>query len=221
MAGLEVESPRWCESRRKPSHRHNKLWLKRGPHHDDEEGVAELTYETVDHWINTIPVVLIVTGFVTLPLAVLIHELGHAWAHIRLGGRPTVILAGPYTPIFHHRFKRLDLHWHPIVLGGVCHCRHGDLTVADLRRILNAGPRATVGFGLVCALLAAVVADTGGLPLYIAGAGFLLSIYITLDGLIRHKDEFGDLTDGGKLRILAKVPADLQIPRSQPPPRPR
>jgi hypothetical protein len=108
-----------------------------------------------------------VAAYVLAPLEVLCHELGHAHAALRAGRRPTVRVGRQPAPL-QRRFRHLDLHFNPRLnlsggsLGGTCEWDSRGLTVAQLRRILSAGPHVSATVGVVCGLLAYLLA---GVPL--------------------------------------------------------
>ena len=109
MAALEVEPRGIVRSRGRAKPRATNYGLKCRLHPDEDtfaSGTA--AYETIDHWIDTIGLVLLVTGFVTYPVLVLIHELGHATGCHSPRRQADRVAGGPVIrPSFHHRFKRL------------------------------------------------------------------------------------------------------------------
>jgi hypothetical protein len=179
------------------------------------------TFYAIHSWMDTITLVVLMTAFVLLPLAVLVHELGHAWAVIRLGRLPVVLLGTRRPPIARLHLKRMVICWHPLMDGGLCAYNATGLTVAEARRVINAGPRAMAGFALLCAVLALFFTGTVA---YVLCGGFVASIWATMHSLVHPVYDGGHVTDGGHLRRLAELPPDAPVPRephSQPPPRRR
>ncbi len=119
--------------------------------------------------------VVVVTRFVSVPLLVVVHELGHAAAVARTGQRPVVVI-GRRPPIFVRDFRRFDLLLHPGIAVDYFRIRREDeepadthiarcayssigMTVRQLRSIAKAGPRASLLAGLVLAEVAYLVGE--------------------------------------------------------------
>lgn len=181
-------------------------------------------------WMPTLGVecllVLLVTRFVTVPLLVVVHELGHAAAVARAGHRPVVVI-GRKPPIFMRDFRRFDLLLHPGVAIDYFGIRRDDddeeevedmhiarcayssvgMTVRQLRSISKAGPRASILAGLVLAEVAYLIGDPFSMLFWIVTLGSAFAWYEGITTLIAF--EPGGLpTDGARLEELRGLDGD-------------
>jgi hypothetical protein len=153
---------------------------------------------------------LLASMFVTAPLIVLVHELGHARAVWRVAARPSVVLVGGGPVLFEHRFATMHVRVRALARGGgACGYDARGLTVEQERAITMAGPWATVGLGLLCAMLAALVNDPHSLLYWIPAGGFADSLINSAWNLIPRRLADGRATDGYKLAELRNLDPGL------------
>ena len=165
-------------------------------------------------WIELVTTGLVVV-FVINPLLVLVHEMGHAFAAIRLGRRPDVIV-GKTPPLFEARLPRLDLSFHFLLgsarrriraPGGCCYDRAG-LTVSELRGVASAGPMASIAAG-VCLALVALLVDVPAVRV-IALSGAILGWLHGISNLIPRRSS-GFPTDGYTMSRYRHLDPDLVL----------
>lgn len=137
--------------------------------------------------------VLLVTRFISVPLLVVVHELGHAAAVARAGQRPVVVI-GRGAPIFVRDFRRFDLLLHPGVAIDYFRIRREDeepadthiarcayssvgMTVRQLRSIAKSGPRASVLAGLLLAEIAWLIGDPASMTFWIVALASAFAWY--------------------------------------------
>ena len=181
--------------------------------------------------------VLFVTTYVTGPLLLVIHELGHAVAVLRANG-VALIEVGRQPPLLRLRTRRLEVRVHPQLhwpgreqrfgpgAWGVCRFDPRGLSVGQLRAIVNGGPLAEAAVGFGFALIAYAVSDPTNVAFWIAALGFVGAIVESIINLTP-----GELRDGTHLKALegwgeelVVVPPSTEDPRekaSQPPPSTR
>ena len=177
--------------------------------------------------------VLIVTWLVTGPLLILVHELGHAFAVIRTGRRPKVIVAPEMRPMIVHSFKRFDLAFNPVLrdprrlLGdarrpigvgsrrplGLCQYDVRGVTVAEHRSILRSGPLASALAALARAGMASRGADPSSVLFWILTLGF---VQASIEALVNLVPRRGTNRDGTRLRAMQDAPA-AGVPHPAPP----
>ncbi len=169
-------------------------------------------------------VVVCVTRFVTVPILMIVHELGHAAAVARAGQRP-VIVVGNRPPIFMRDFRRFDLLLHPAIGFDYFRLRREDedeqpdahiarcayspvgLTVKQLRSISLAGPRASLLAAVVLAEVTYLLGDPLSLQFWIAALGSSFAWYEGITTMIPL--EFGELSsDGARLAALRSLDKD-------------
>jgi hypothetical protein len=200
-------------------------------------------------WMRAFGLDLLVVGLftrlVTVPILVVIHELGHAAAVARAGQRPVVVI-GRRPPIYMRDFRRFDLLLHPGIGLDYFRLRHDDeegeepadpniarcaysavgMTVRQLRSISRSGPRASILAGLVLAEVAWLIDDPLTSWFWIAALASAFAWFEGITTLIPL--EVGELTsDGARIQQLRGLDADeVPIPfptdhlgRNTPPPQ--
>jgi hypothetical protein len=172
-------------------------------------------------------VVFGITRLVTVPILMIVHELGHAAAVARAGQRP-VIVVGTRPPIFMRDFRRFDLLMHPSIGFDYFRFRRDDeedeqeepathiarctyspvgLTVKQLRSISLAGPRASLLAAVVLAEVTFLINDPLSLAFWIAALGSAFALYEGITTMIPL--EFGELSsDGARLAALRGLHKD-------------
>src|SRR5262249_18044026 len=142
--------------------------------------------------------VVCITRLVTVPLLMVVHELGHAAAVARAGQRPVVVV-GNRPPIFMRDFRRFDLLLHPGVgldyfhftsdadeeedgedrPAHIARCTYSPvgLTVKQLRSISRAGPRASLFAAVVLAEVTYLLDDPLSVPFWLAALGAAFALY--------------------------------------------
>jgi hypothetical protein len=189
-------------------------------------------------------VVVLVTRLVTVPILVVIHELGHAAAVARAGHRPVVVI-GRRPPIFMRDFRRFDLLLHPgigldyfrlrrddedeeeVADPNIARCAYSavGMTVRQLRSISRSGPRASILAGLILAEVACLINDPLSSWFWIAALGSAFAWFEGITTLIPL--EVGELaSDGARIQQLRGLDADDvpvpfptdQLGRDTPPP---
>jgi hypothetical protein len=164
-----------------------------------------------------------VTRFVSVPILMIVHELGHAAAVARAGQRP-VIVVGNRPPIFMRDFRRFDLLLHPSIgfdyfrfrrdgeeedaeddvhSAHIARCTYSPvgLTVKQLRSISLAGPRASLLAAVVLAEVTYLLADPLSITFWFAALGAAFALYEGITTMIPL--EFGELSsDGARLAAL-------------------
>jgi hypothetical protein len=175
--------------------------------------------------------VLLITRFVTVPLLVVVHELGHAAAVARAGQRPVVVI-GRRAPIFVRDFRRFDLLLHPGVAIDYFRIRDEDedevadthiarcayssvgMTVRQLRSIAKSGPRASILAGLVLAEVAYLIGDPTSMVFWLVTLGSAFAWYEGITTLIAF--EPGGLpSDGARIEELRGLDDD-EVPNPFP-----
>jgi hypothetical protein len=162
-----------------------------------------------------------VAVYISGPLIVLTHELGHALAVIRAGKRP-IVQVGVQPARISCRLRRLELHFNPRMrledrnpaFLGSCRYDRSGLTVAQLRRIHAAGPRASVATGVVFAVLAYLLTEADPFVYWsVAGAAFLAFAVAMLNLLPSYGGRF--TSDGANIAKLRGLdPATVLYPAS-------
>jgi hypothetical protein len=173
--------------------------------------------------------VLGITRFVTIPILMVVHELGHAAAVARAGQRP-VIVVGNRPPIFMRDFRRFDLLVHPAIGFDyfrirregeeeeeqddphIARCAYSPvgLTVRQLRSISLAGPRASLLAAVILAEVTYLIGDGTSIPFWLAALGSAFALYEGITTMIPL--EFGELSsDGARLAELRGLDKD-EIP---------
>jgi hypothetical protein len=173
-------------------------------------------------------VVVCITRFVTVPILMIVHELGHAAAVARAGQRP-VIVVGNRPPIFMRDFRRFDLLLHPAIgfdyfrfsrdddeeeedeqpSPHIARCAYSPvgLTVKQLRSISLGGPRASLLAAVVVAEVAYLLGDPLSIPFWLAALGSAFAWYEGITTMIPL--EFGELSsDGARLAALRGLDKD-------------
>jgi hypothetical protein len=175
-------------------------------------------------------VVLSITRFVTVPILMIVHELGHAAAVVRAGQRP-VIVVGNRPPIFMRDFRRFDLLLHPAIgfdyfrftrdeeeeeaeedehaHSHIARCTYSPvgLTVKQLRSISMSGPRASLLAAIVLAEVTYLLGDPHTLPFWLAALGAAFALYEGITTMIPL--EVGELSsDGARLAELRGLDDD-------------
>jgi hypothetical protein len=178
-------------------------------------------------------VVLLVTRFVTVPLLVVVHELGHAAAVARAGHRPVVVI-GRKAPIFMRDFRRFDLLLHPgiaidyfrikrqddeeeeVADTHIARCAYSSvgMTVRQLRSISKSGPRASILAGLVLAEVAYLIGDPFSMLFWIVTLGSAFAWYEGITTTIAFEPG-GFPSDGARLVELRGLDND-EVPNPFP-----
>jgi len=142
------------------------------------------------------------------PLYVLVHELGHAFAALAVGKRPTVML-GNHAPLLRLEFRRIGFWIHPLMFSGSCIFDKRGLTVAQIRRVVMAGPKATVLI-LLAYVFVWYALDASWLGWAFLGAA-VVGFVLLLDevGKAEEHPGTGDLNDRALIDLLNQVPADF------------
>ena len=175
-------------------------------------------------------IVLLVTRFITVPLLVVVHELGHAAAVARAGHRPVVVI-GRRAPIFVRDFRRFDLLLHPGIAIDYFRIRDEDeepsdthiarcayspigMTVRELRSIAKSGPRASILAGLVLAEVAYLIGDPLSMVFWIVTLGSAFAWYEGITTLIAFEPN-GLPSDGARIEELRGLEDD-EVPNPFP-----
>lgn len=173
-----------------------------------------------------LPILLVtlVSCYITMPLLVLIHELGHARAAVRAGRRPVVIV-GKQPALIAHRFRSFELQFHPrLALDhfyprthprdvpktylGECVFDPRGLTVAQLRSIFFAGPHASILTGFCLSAVAFLIADLASAVFWIAAVGAGLAWVDGIGNLIPTRSENRLFSDGAQITELRGLDAE-------------
>ena len=145
--------------------------------------------------------VLLVTWLVTLPLACLVHELGHALTAWRYTGRRSLVVVGGERSLLRLRLPFCELDFHPLIEEAWCWFDAKGLTVDQARAVARAGSLADAAMMLVWAGVAYAIGDAGSVLFWVAALGFTLSALSSIVELIPISRP-GQLSDGGQLTRL-------------------
>jgi hypothetical protein len=157
-------------------------------------------------------VVLFALSFVVVPVAMFVHELGHAVVAVILSGQRVTVRIGSRDALVRFALGRIDIRWHPT--GYVAECEWstiGTVPPRDLVRMALAGPAAETGLALALGILALALADSGGVLFWIAAIGGGLVLLEALLNLIPLRNppawlgEHGDASDGWLAREWART----------------
>ena len=142
--------------------------------------------------VTAIIVVGLVTCYVTIPLLVFVHELGHAFAVMRVGRSPIVII-GRQPALIRFQLGRLELRIDPRLnllnyhradirkVGrstdlGLCRYDPQNLSSAQVRSIVRAGPIAMIAAGVVSAIAAVLFGSSDSVGFWIFAVASLLAL---------------------------------------------
>lgn len=165
------------------------------------------------------------SAYVTVPILILIHELGHARAAIRLGRRPVVVI-GKQPALVVKRFRRFDLLLHPRLpldqfyprtpltavpkeCPGECGFEIRGLTVDQLRSVYAAGPHASNAVALLLSAVAFLVADSYSVIFWIAVVGAFSAWATGIGNLIPRQAGGRLFSDGAQIARLRGLRGDF------------
>jgi len=179
------------------------------------------------------PSVLLAPGIVgaailvSVPLACLVHELGHAFCYTRIAGRRAIVYVGQRPGLVVLRLKGVELHFDPRLGNPTrgrpeCLTDPRGMTASQLRQVFWGGPIATalLGLAFLAFAVSAVRNPTDWLFLSTA-TSCLVCFAFVIEDLIPSRSEDGPLSDGGKLKLLSSLEPDaVPIPPDDPPATP-
>jgi len=145
--------------------------------------------------------VLLVSWLATLPLACLVHELGHALSAWRRTGRRSLVVVGGERTLVRLRLPFCELEFNPLIEEAWCWFDAKDLTVDQARSVARAGSLADTAMMLLWAAIAYAIGDPDSVWFWIAALGFGLSAVSSIFELIPISRP-GQLSDGGQLARL-------------------
>lgn len=154
---------------------------------------------------------------VTIALACLIHELGHAFCYVRISGRRAVVFVGQRPCLLQLRLKWIDLNFDPRVgdpRRGTNECVFDPrgLTASQLRQVVWGGPVATAMLGLAFLLLALNAMQTPTDWDFLASTtACLVSFSFVVEDLIPSRTEAGSLSDGARIKLLRAYDRDAVL----------
>jgi membrane-associated protease RseP (regulator of RpoE activity) len=158
-------------------------------------------------------IALAITWSVTLPLIVIVHELGHALATRWVAGRRSVVSVGRQPAMIDHQTQWFWFRIHPMLdlagqrLGYCLYDRKG-LTLRQEREIILAGPLASFLLAFVGAAVAYLADDPKSLAWMLGVGAFATAVIATFEDLIPRTAPGGQISDGEGLRRLREPAAD-------------